>query len=98
MPSLRQTSATVSPLARSRWASRSSRPICSAFRRLLMSPSRTYPIRSRTLIPPGPDFGEQTKSSILLVSRLFCCQYRSHQLPSRSRLLPKLNGGFLSLP
>src|SRR5215831_14744274 len=59
MPSLRQTSATVRPLARSRSASRSRRPICSAVRRLLMSPSWTYPIRIRTLITAGPDFGEQ---------------------------------------
>src|SRR5262245_23178762 len=45
MPCLRQTSATVSPLARSRSASRSSRTICSAVRRLAMSPSWTYPIQ-----------------------------------------------------
>src|ERR1700682_3717481 len=70
MPSLRQTSATVSPLARSRLASRSSRPICSAVRRLLMSPSWTYSIRIRTLITAGPTFGGQTKDKAELRQRL----------------------------
>src|SRR6516165_75681 len=39
MPSLRHTSPTVSPLAKSRSASRKTRWICSAVRRLRMSPS-----------------------------------------------------------
>src|SRR5262249_23854861 len=60
MPCLRQTSATVRPLARSRSASRSRRTIWSAVRRLLMSPSWTYPIRIRTLITGGPNSGGQT--------------------------------------
>src|SRR5262245_32919923 len=39
MPALRQKSPTVSPLARSRSASRSSRSICSLVRRFPMAPS-----------------------------------------------------------
>src|SRR5262249_24124718 len=35
--------------------------ICAAVRRLLMSPSWTYPIRIRTLITGGPTFGGQTR-------------------------------------
>src|SRR5579863_2542458 len=42
MPCLRQKSEMVSPLARSRSASRSNRATSSAFLRLLMGPSRTY--------------------------------------------------------
>src|SRR5262245_8581715 len=64
MPCLRQTSATVRPLARSRSASRSRRTIWSAVRRLLMSPSWTYPIRIRTLITGGPNSGGQTKDTL----------------------------------
>src|ERR1041384_7619421 len=59
MPNLRQTSATVRPLARSRSASRSRRAIWSAVRRLLMRPSWTYPIQIGTLTTGGPVFGEQ---------------------------------------
>jgi hypothetical protein len=42
MPSLRQTSETLSPLARSRSASRSTRATSSAFRRFFMGPSPVY--------------------------------------------------------
>src|ERR1700730_9060010 len=45
MPCLRQMSEIVSPLARSRSASRSNRATSSAFLRLLMGPSRTYSTR-----------------------------------------------------
>src|SRR5438132_5448648 len=58
MPCLRQTSDTVKPLARSRSASRSSRSICSALRRLLISPSLDS--SQRTTITTGPTFGEPT--------------------------------------
>src|SRR5207302_8352732 len=60
MPCLRQTSDTVKPLARSRSASRSSRSICSALRRLLISPSLDS--SQRTTITTGPTFGEPTKA------------------------------------
>src|SRR5450755_1770736 len=45
MPCLRQMSEIVSPLARSRSASRSDRATSSAFLRLLMGPSRPYSTR-----------------------------------------------------
>src|SRR5271154_4506583 len=45
MPCLRQMSETVSPLARSRSASRSNRATSSAFLRLLMGPSWAYSTR-----------------------------------------------------
>src|ERR1700678_4688088 len=45
MPCLRQMSDIVSPLARSRSASRSNRATSSAFLRLLMGPSRAYSTR-----------------------------------------------------
>src|SRR5262245_32550706 len=77
MPNLRQMSATERPLARSRSASRRRRRICSAVRRLPMSPSWTYPIRIGTLITAGPDFGEQPTRRFWLAALLFslCNQF-----------------------
>jgi hypothetical protein len=50
----------VSPLAKSRSASCSTRATSSAFRRLRMGPS-VYAVYRGTNITPGPNFGEQTR-------------------------------------
>src|SRR5688500_281008 len=63
MPSFRQTSPTVSPLARSRSASRSTRATSSALRRLRMGPSVDWVYRG-TNITAGPGFGEQATPSL----------------------------------
>src|SRR5262249_18374987 len=64
MPSFRQTSPTVSPLAKSRSASRSTRATSSAFRRFRIGPSVDGVYRG-TNITPGPSFGEQTTAGVL---------------------------------